>query len=164
MADLNVEEEENEDLVFEDDVIEVIDKYEMCLVGRFLTEKNINTRVMKVKIADIWKPTMGINIKEIEPGIFLFQFFHKEDKNWVMNGGPWSFDNAMLLIQEIGLGEEPLKVALWHLDIWIQIHDLPNGFMSEVVGQQLGNFFGSFVTYDPKNNSTIWREYMRIKI
>lgn len=164
MASLNVDEEENEDLIFEDDVIEEIDKYELCLVGRFLTEKNINTRAMKVKIADIWKPTMGINIKELESGIYLFQFFYKEDKSWVMNGGPWSFDNAMLLLHEIGLGEEPLKVALWHLDIWIQIHDLPNGFMSETVGQQLGNFFGSFVAYDPKNNNSILREYMRIKI
>lgn len=164
MANLNVDDEENEDLVFEDDVIEEIDKYELCLVGRFLTEKSINTRAMKVKIADVWKPTMGINIKEIDSGIYLFQFFHKEDKQWVMNGGPWSFDNAMLLLEEIAPGEEPLKVPLWFLNIWIQIHDLPNGFMSEVVGQQLGNFFGSFVAYDPKNNSSIWRDCMRIKI
>lgn len=145
-------------------MIEEIDKYELCLVERFLTEKSINTRVMKVKIADVWKPTMGINIKEIGSGIYLFQFFHKEDKQWVLNGGPWNFDNVMLLLEEIAPGEEPLNVPLWCLNIWIQIYDLPNGFMSEVVGQQLGNSFGSFVAYDPKNNISIWRDCMRIKI
>lgn len=36
--------------------------------------------------------------------------------------------------------------------------------MSEAVGHQLGNFFGEFVSYDPKNDSSIWRECMRIKI
>lgn len=164
LAHLNVEDEENEDLIFEGDVEEEVNKYELCLVGRFLTEKNINTRAMKTKIADVWKPTMGINIKELETGIYLFQFFHKEDKQWVINGGPWNFDNAMLLLEEIPIGEEPLKVPLWFLKIWIQIHDLPNSFMTEAVGQQLGNFFGSFVQYDPKNNSSIWRECMRIKI
>lgn len=34
-----------------------------------------------------------------------------------MNGGPWSFDNAMLLIEEIPEGEEPLKVPLWSLNM-----------------------------------------------
>lgn len=164
LADLTVEDEENEDLIFEGDIEEEVNKYDLCLVGRFLTEKNINNRAMKTKIADIWKPTMGINIKELESGIYLFQFYHKEDKAWVMNGGPWNFDNAMLLVEPIPVGEDPLKVPLWWLNIWIQIHGLPSGFMSEAVGRQLGNFFGEFISYDPKNDSSIWRECMRIKI
>lgn len=164
LADLNIEEEENEDFMFAGDVEEQVNRYDLCLVGRFLTEKNINVRAMTSKMADIWKPTMGINIKEIDPGIFLFQFYHKEDLLWVANGGPWSFDNAMLIMNKIPPGEEPMSVSLWFLKMWIQIHDLPKGFMSEVVGKQLGDFFGEFVQYDAKNNSSIWMEYMRIKI
>lgn len=53
MAIMNIDEEENEDFVFEGDVEEEVNKYEMCLVGRFLTEKNINTKAMKTKMADI---------------------------------------------------------------------------------------------------------------
>lgn len=82
----------------------------------------------------------------------------------MLNGGPWNFDNAMLLLEPIPTGEDPVKVPLWWLNIWIQIHDLPNGFMSEAAGIQLGNFFGEFTAYDPKNNNSIWRECMRIKI
>lgn len=36
--------------------------------------------------------------------------------------------------------------------------------MSEAVGHQLGNFFGEFMEYDVKNNTSIWRESMRVKI
>lgn len=36
--------------------------------------------------------------------------------------------------------------------------------MTEAIGKQLGNFFGSFVQYDSNNNSSIWREYMRLCI
>lgn len=82
LADLNIEEEENEDFSFEGEVEEQINKYDLCLVGRFLTEKNVNTRAMTSKMADVWKPTMGVNIKEIDPGIFLFQFYHREDLLW----------------------------------------------------------------------------------
>lgn len=42
MTDLNIDEEENEKFTFEGDVKEAIDKYDPCLVGRFLTEKNLN--------------------------------------------------------------------------------------------------------------------------
>lgn len=69
----------------------------------------------------------------------------------------------MLILASISSGVEPLNVPLWHLNIWIQIHDLPTGFMSKIVGKQLGNFFGEFLLYDSKNNSSIWRECMRIK-
>lgn len=62
MAEMDIE---NEELFFE--------------VRRFLTENNINTRAMKWKMVDVWRPTMGINIKDLVPGVFLFQFNHKDD-------------------------------------------------------------------------------------
>lgn len=83
---------------------------------------------------------------------------------WVMNGGPWSFDGAMLVISTISRGMDPLEVPLFLLFFWVQLHGLPNGFMTESAGKQLGNFFGTFLLYDPNNNSSIWRECMRIKI
>lgn len=83
---------------------------------------------------------MVINIKELEQGIYLFQFFHKEDLMWVQSGGPWTFDNTMLCLDIIPPGEDPLKVDLWFLNIWIQVHDLPAWFMSETFGKQLREF------------------------
>lgn len=82
----------------------------------------------------------------------------------MMKGGPWSFDNVMIALETIAAWEDPVKVQLWHLNIWIQIYDLPMGFMMEAVGKQLGNFFGEFLEYDTKNNASIWREYMRVRI
>lgn len=155
MPNLDIDEEENVAFVFDGDLEEETNKYDLCAVGRFLTDKTINVRAMKSKIADIWKPAMCINIKEIDQGIFLFQFYHKEDLKWVLNGGPWSFDNAMLILALIPQGEDPVQVPLWHLNIWIQIHDLPTGLMSEAVGKQLGDFFGEFLEYDHQNNTSI---------
>lgn len=164
LADMDIENEENEELVIDVGVEEEINRFELCLVGRFLTEKNINVRVMKSKMADLWRPAKGITIKDIKPGLFLFQFYHVDDMLWVKNGGPWSFDNALLVLNGISPGEDPTKVPLVDIDFWIQIYDLSVGYMSEAVGKQLGNFFGSFLEYDSNNNSSIWREFMRLKI
>lgn len=80
--------------------------------------------------------------------------------------GPWLFDNMMLVTNCIRIrrGDDPVKVPLNEIEFWIQIYDLPSGFMLERVGKQLGNFFGTFVSYDPCNSSSIWREYMCIRI
>lgn len=129
--------------------------YVWLLVGRFLAEKNINSRVMKSKMADVWRPAMGINIKDLKSGVFLFQFYYKDDMDWVIKGGPWSFDNTLLVFNVIKQGEDPVEVPLVEVDFWIQIHNLPVGYMTEAVGKQLRNFFGSFIQYDSNNNSSI---------
>lgn len=111
MENMGIEEEENIGFILEGDVDENINRYELCLVGKLLTEKSINTRMMKTRLADVWRPTMGINIKDLDQGMFLFQFFRKEDMQWVTNGGPWSFDNAILALKTIAAGENPAKVT-----------------------------------------------------
>ena len=164
LEDLNIENEENEELVFDEGVEEECNRFELCIVGRFMTEKNINHRAMRTKLADLWKRAMGINIKELKSGIFLFQFYHKDDMNWVLSSGPWTFDGALLVMNTVKMGEDLVNVLLNEVDFWIQIHELPVGYMTEMVGKQLGNFFGTFLQYDAKNNSSIWREFMRIRI
>lgn len=164
LADIDIENEENEELVIEEGCEEDTNRFELCLVGRFLTEKSVNSRIMKTKMADIWRPAMGVTIKDLKSGLFLFQFYHNDDMQWVLNGGPWTFDNTLLVTSVIKQGEDPTKVLLVYADFWIQIYDLPVGFMSEAVGKQLSNFFGSFIQYDAKNNSNIWREFMRLRV
>lgn len=71
-ANIDIEEEENESFNFDEEIGTEVNRFELCLVGRFLTEKSINLRTMRTKMADVWKPTMGISIKELEQGIYLF--------------------------------------------------------------------------------------------
>lgn len=112
LAELDIKNEENEELVFDEGVEKEDNRFELCLVGRFLSEKNINERAMKSKLADLWKPAMGINIKSIKKRLYLFQFYHKDDLNWVINNGPWTFDNVLLVSNIIKAGEDPTKVPL----------------------------------------------------
>lgn len=47
MTRLDIEDEENEVLTFGGDVVEEINKYELCLVGCYFMEKNINVKAMR---------------------------------------------------------------------------------------------------------------------
>lgn len=68
------------------------------------------------------------------------------------------------MLNTIKAGEDPFKVPLNEVYFWIQIYHLPVGYMSEVVDKQLGNFFGTFLKYDSNNNSSLWRECMRLRV
>lgn len=56
------------------------------------------------------------------------------------------------------------NIPLFHVEFWIQVHNLPAGMMLEKVGTTLANFAGSFVEYDKNNNTSFWRRYMRLRV
>ncbi|PNX68858.1 cysteine desulfurase mitochondrial-like, partial [Trifolium pratense] len=116
-----------------------------CLVGRFLGDRAIHIQSMKVRMADLWRPMGGVTIKEVGAGRFLFHFAHPLAMEEVINGGPWSFDNNMLILEQIQLGMQIDHIPLMYVNMWVQVHDLPMGLMKERVGTTLANYIGEFV-------------------
>jgi 14-3-3 protein epsilon len=163
LEDLSLQDEEGFVFDLEEGEVEIID-FRWCLVGRFLGDRSIHVNSMKVTMADIWRPVKGVKIKEATTGLFLFQFAHELDMEAVLQGGPWSFNNQMLIIERVQLGVQIENIPLYHVDFGVQVHNLPTGLMAERVGKTLANYIGSFVEYDKNNKGSFWREYMRIKV
>jgi hypothetical protein len=70
----------------------------------------------------------------------------------------------MLILERVGLGVQIENIPLYHVDFWVQVHNLPTGLMAERVGKTLANYIGTFVEYDKNNKGSFWREYMRIRV
>lgn len=70
----------------------------LCVVARFLTEGQVDFPAMQQTLAALWKPCMGVYIKELEVNLFLFQFYHEVDVKRVMEGCPWSFNRRALVM------------------------------------------------------------------
>lgn len=62
------------------------------------------------------------------------------------------------------LGLQIENIPLNHVEFWVQIHGLLTGMMIEKVGRTMATFIGSFVEYDKNNNTSFWREYMRLRV
>jgi hypothetical protein len=99
---LSLQEEQNEGFSFdfEDEGNENGD-LQWCLIGKFLCERVIHFNSMKVRMTDLWKSVMGVTIREAKAGTFLFHFAHPLDMEAVLNGGPWTFDNNMLVLERV---------------------------------------------------------------
>ena len=138
--------------------------FELSLVGRFLTDRSINFNFMRDRLSHLWRPGKGVCISEFANQRYIFKFFHVVDLKRVMAGGPWTYDNHLLILHWIQPGEYPNQIPLNSIDIWVQIFDLPSSCMSKSVGKQLGNYLGSFLEYDTNNNGRSLKEYMRLRV
>ncbi|XP_019171492.1 PREDICTED: uncharacterized protein LOC109167042 [Ipomoea nil] len=81
-ADITLDDEE-QGIRFEDEEFGVqalpAAKSTWTIVGRFLTDRNLKTEVMKHVMASAWKPLMGIEITDVQANLFLFTFFDELD-------------------------------------------------------------------------------------
>lgn len=86
-ARLALEEEDEGGVVIGDDEVDV-NKQTFVLVGRFLTDKNINFLAMQNMMASLWRPKEGVEIHDLGNHRFSFVFFHILDLQKVVEGGP----------------------------------------------------------------------------
>lgn len=136
----------------------------LCLMGRFITEGVVDFIAMKQTLAALWRPGRGVHIREIDVNLYLFQFYHEVDIKRVVEGSPWSFNRKALVIARMKDGDVPRSVRLNSLDLWVQIHDLRAGFMTEKIVKEVGNYIGCFVESCPRNFTGVWKEYLRVRV
>uniref|UniRef100_A0A803PEE1 Reverse transcriptase domain-containing protein n=1 Tax=Cannabis sativa TaxID=3483 RepID=A0A803PEE1_CANSA len=138
-ASISMEDDEDEGLLFDNGDQEMPEfDARWCLVGRFLTDRSLDFMAMQHKMASLWRPGRGLSVKELDPNLYLFQFFHEFDVERVIEGSPWTFDRVPLVFTRLKEGDDPRMV--------------------------LGNFVGSFVESDKNNFMGLWRDYFRVRV
>lgn len=115
-------------------------------------------------MASLWRPGKGMYVKEIEPNRYLFQFYHEIDIKRVIDGSSWTFGRFQLLFVRLREGDNPRVVEIKNLDLWVQMHGMDPGFMSQRVVKDVGNYIGTFVEGDTNNFMGVWREYFRARV
>ncbi|KAJ8763886.1 hypothetical protein K2173_003668 [Erythroxylum novogranatense] len=77
---------------------------------------------------------MGMSVREVNGGLYLFQFYHKVDMDRIL--------------------DESL----------VKVFGLRAGFKSESVLKRVGDAIGEFVEADPNNCVQKWCEFWRVRI
>lgn len=164
-AAIQIEEEEQGGLCYENDSEQLSEiDTRWCLVGRFLTDSHIDFQAMQHKMASLWRPGRGLYVKQLDNNRFLFQFYHELDISRVIEGSPWSFGRFHLVMERLKEGDNPRTLEISKIDLWVQLHGMSPGFMSQRVAMDVGNYIGSYVDGDPNNFVGVWRDYLRIRV
>lgn len=145
------EEEEGGVVVGEEEVVKAATTY--VLIGKFLTEKNINFQAMQNVLASIWRPREGVEIHDLGGQRYSFVFFHVLDLQKVLEGGPWTFEQSLLVYKKLEVNEDSHLIILNQVDMWVQLYDIPRGMVSEKILQSIGNYIGTYIKGDSNNTS-----------
>ena len=90
----------------EEEVISISDKgreaeIESCslsLIGKFLMCRSFNKRAAQGTLKRAWGLENQVQVVEVGANLFQFKFNSEFDMNRVLKGGPWTFDNQVLLL------------------------------------------------------------------
>lgn len=141
----------NIDNTGEEDVIDLVsveeeeldDKLELRLVGRLLSEKPVNFEALKRTMTQVWSLREGVVIRVIESNLYLFQFFHWKDRDKVLDGRPWCFEQRLLILQRMEKDTQPTEMQLKFSPFWARLYNLPYSCRSDekvrLIGRSLGD-------------------------
>ncbi|PPS04462.1 hypothetical protein GOBAR_AA16201 [Gossypium barbadense] len=140
LANLRIHDEEEEIWAMDEDV-----EQEFCLVGCLLTARMVNFQTMKNMLANVWHLIGGLLILNLREMRFLFKFFYEVDIDRVIKEAPWTFNNHLMVFHRLLEDEDSMEVPLTYSFLWVQIHDLLPGMISDMVTKQFGYFIRSFI-------------------
>ncbi|KAL2892387.1 Lysine--tRNA ligase [Bienertia sinuspersici] len=111
--------------VEEEDVVELGDntddnintKIALSLVGRVLTLRSYNFVAMKNTMNQVWSLSQKAIFRAVDSNLF--------DREKVLNGRPWCFDQNLIIIQEMDGSMQPSEVDLDASPSWIRLYNMP---------------------------------------
>lgn len=68
------------------------------------------------------------------------------------------------MFHKLDKGEDSFQVPLFYSSFWVQVHNLPLGFMSEGMARSFGNFIEQFLEYNATLVTKRVRKFMQLKV
>lgn len=127
MAELGLKEEDLDDVVY-DEKEAPPEAARWMAVARVHIDKPYSQGWFFKNMRAAWDLAHDCKFCPLEDNLYTVQFFCLGDWERVMEEGPWNFrGNAVVLAEYDGV-TKPSMVALDFLNIWIQIHDVPDKY------------------------------------
>ncbi|TXG57331.1 hypothetical protein EZV62_018644 [Acer yangbiense] len=134
------------------------------LVGKILSNKLVNWDAFMHLIPKIWKIKQGVDIEVVGENIFSFTFRCGEDRRQVLQGGPWRFDKALLVLAEPRGKWDIREISFTKVAFWVQIHNVPLICMTKEIGIFLGRMIGEFREIDVGSSGECTWKYIRVRV
>ncbi|TXG69352.1 hypothetical protein EZV62_004287 [Acer yangbiense] len=116
-----------------------IQRMALSLVGKVLTNKMVNREAFMGLIGRIWRVEEGLEIELVKHNVFKFQFYSAIDRCRVLECGPWTFDGALIVLEEPSGKGVVDKMRFNYSEFWVQIHYVPLVCKTKEIGHFLGD-------------------------
>ncbi|KAK7849206.1 uncharacterized protein CFP56_003427 [Quercus suber] len=165
MVSLKLTSEEEEDIqVSNEGRMDEIEGCALSLIGKFLTCKPFNRKAAKNTLRRAWGLDKELQICEVGNNLFQFKFQSEYELERILRGGPWSFDNQLLMLTRWRMGMSARNVVLEHASLWVQIWGMPFDMMSPTVATEVGNKMGVVEEVERRQRTDDHNFFLRVKV
>ena len=165
MVSLKLTSEEEEDIQVSDEGRrDEINSCALSLIGKFLTCKPFNRKAAKNMLQRVWVLDKELQIFEVGINLFQFKFQSEYKLDRILRGGPWTFDNQLLMLTWSRTGMSANNVVLEHASLWVQIWGVPFDMMSPNVATEVGNKMGVVEDVECRRPMDEQNFFLRVKV
>ncbi|KAI5333294.1 hypothetical protein L3X38_023425 [Prunus dulcis] len=113
------------------------------LMGRPLSYTFLRDRLLQR-----WGLKGPMSLIDLENNYFIVKFLIKEDKRYVLTGGPWQIAGQYIVTQSWKPGFNAKEERVTHMTAWIRINGLNVEYFRTDVMMKIGNLIGTTVKID----------------
>ncbi|PNX59710.1 hypothetical protein L195_g051557, partial [Trifolium pratense] len=113
-----------------------------------LLGKNLGYNTMKNKLESVWNLKGGIDLMNVGNAFYMVKFDGVEDKNKVVNGGPWMIYDRYLAVRHWSPSFNANTAKIDRTMVWIRIPNLNLLYYDESVLWALASMVGTPVKVD----------------
>jgi hypothetical protein len=119
------------------------------MVGRLNSCKAFNVESFKGAFRSLWRLNGTVDV-QARADRFLFTFTNERDIIRVKKGGPWSFQRAMVVVNDFDGFSALSAVSLDFVWVWVQIQGIPPAYFTEATIALLGETLGRVMVVDQR--------------
>ncbi|KAK9200734.1 hypothetical protein WN944_015932 [Citrus x changshan-huyou] len=135
-----------------------------CLVGKVLHTRSINTEGLRTALNQVWQAKKEVKIENLGDNIFIFKFGNEVDKKRILAGGPWHFNQSLIVLKEPnGIGEITAQ-SFTHVSFWVQLKNVPIMCMEEEICTGIGELVGKVEEVDTDKAGDCMGQIIRMRI
>ena len=144
--------------------LKALESCHLSLIGKFLTCKPFNKMAAKNTIRRAWGVDDTMQILEVGPNLFQFKFQSEFEINRIFKGGPWSFDNQLLMLQRWKKGMTMGNIIMETASLWVQIWGAPFDMLSPWVAKEVRGRLGVVEEVELKKRKDDINFFMRVRV
>ncbi|KAM0921988.1 hypothetical protein ACQ4PT_006464 [Festuca glaucescens] len=164
LKNLELREGELDDVIIGKKDLEVLHKRSRWMaLARVNTRKACSTDALFQTLRYIWGLAIDPELREVDDNLFTFKFFCLGDWNKVMLQGPWLFRKLVVVISEYDGKGNPRSAPLERIEVWSQIHAIPELYREVEIVDQLARRIGKVKSIEMTHQRWFEGDYVRVR-
>lgn len=135
----------------------------LCLLVKIVSDRAVFDAQFEKQMRRAWGAHPSTIFTVTDRSLYLVECENRGDYTRILNDGPWSYRQDLVVIKECRSQEEVDVSRMSHAEIWIQLHNLPVHSLTEEGVQILIKDMGMMLS-DPIPAAFNGKQFLRVKM